>query len=71
MYTSPRRIISSWANDQSGAPSDPPDTLNHSIITVPLNSFGSVGRTTTTRVLYAAEVAGWTAHLPSEPSVPT
>ena len=71
MYASPLRMISLCANDQSGAPSAPPETLNHSITTLPLNFAGSIGFTTTKRDVYAAVVAGCTVHFPSDPSGPT
>ena len=50
---------------QSGLASTPPDTLSHSTTTVPLNFRLLIGRSTTTRVLYAAGVDGVTVHFPS------
>ena len=49
----------------SGLASAPPETLNHSTSTEPLNFFGLIGRFTTMRLLYSAGENCVTAHLPS------
>src|ERR1035441_10083823 len=54
----------------TGAPrSNPAVTFCQLTSTTPLNRAGSSGRTTYTRVRYAAEVAGSTVHCPSRPTV--
>jgi hypothetical protein len=55
---------------QSTAPSEPPLTLSHSTTTVPLNFFGSVGRTTTMRLAYGAVAAATAFHFPSGVAAP-
>ena len=58
-------MSSLWVNVQSGPASTEPLTLSHSTMTVPLNFVASIGRRTTTRVVYGADTAGVAVHLPS------
>jgi hypothetical protein len=61
----PWRMISSDTVMYSASASTPPLTLSHSMITVPLAMAGSVGRRTTMRVRYSAEVVRSRAQYPS------